>query len=159
MVRFGKQRLVSLIVVLAAVLGLPALVWGPTADAATSGSCSGYRTWSDTVTDFNGQPVGLLSVYYSPANGGTNSACFRHANRTVGVYYTTWVTIYLCAETSGNGSYGCSVVTSQTDSGYYKSFAGPVSVNGTAQYCVVVEGGIAMDHFYSRISPRVGCPN
>ncbi|QIK72455.1 hypothetical protein G7070_09480 [Propioniciclava coleopterorum] len=134
----------------------------PTADAAAN--CTGSLTGSFAVHSTRGDKIGELDVYYSSANGGTNSACMRHSNRLWGVKSATGVQIAKCRSFTG-GCSGVSFTDAGSQTGSYSYYAGPVKVTGTASRCVTVRGyvtepgkssrGIQVDNVGCRANPTV----
>jgi hypothetical protein len=122
-----------------ATLGAVGLVAAGPAQAATS--CSGTVTYSGTVSRA-GSAIGELVIYYNTSNGGTNSACFYHRGVSYGVTALTGVQIGRCSQRSGEGKTCDFVALSTPDEGDYYSYAGPVGVTGTANYCVSAKGWI-----------------
>ena len=115
----------------------------------------GYKT----IYGSNGEAVAELVVYYSLANGSTNTVCMRHLNDAHGKKLEPGVRIWKC------GSYYNCRTVDPYGSGWAasdeSSYAGPVSVTGTASRCVAVHG--YMIDPYNRVSCRervlmnVGC--
>ncbi|MDO5103669.1 MAG: hypothetical protein Q4D91_12370 [Lautropia sp.] len=118
---------------LVAALGLASVA--PT--EAQAQSCSGNLIKSFPINSpKNGEQIGALDVYYSKRNGGTNTACMRHHNKTWGEGLETRVAIQRC-----DGYYDCDTAGPwKNDGGHYKYYAGPVFVSGTRKNCVAVRG-------------------
>ncbi|MFF7865364.1 hypothetical protein ACFZCT_02715 [Streptomyces qaidamensis] len=115
------------------------------AQAATS--CSGTVTHSQPIKiPGRSTVVGELTIYYNSSNGGTNSACFYHRGPSYGVAAETYVAIYRCAQTSGEGQMCRNTTAGDIDDGKYAYQAGPVGVTGTANYCVGAQGWIEWEH-------------
>ncbi|MET7525366.1 hypothetical protein ACFYSJ_33745 [Streptomyces sp. NPDC005248] len=129
---FSRRALVIL-TTLASLIGANLLISTP-AQAATS--CSGTVTSRESFSYPGEGVVGELTIYYNSSNGGTNSACFYHRGQSYGVAVNTYVSIFRCSQTSGEGQTCKNVTGGNTDSGKYASYAGPVGVTGTANYCV-----------------------
>jgi hypothetical protein len=135
-----RRSLASTCVALLAAAGFSVLA-APAASAATS--CSGTITYDQTYY-INGNPVAELTIYYNSTNGGTNSACLYHRGGYYGVARQTSVQIHRCAQRSPGS--GCNITaSSRTDTGNFAYQAGPVGVTGTANYCVMAEGYMALN--------------
>ncbi|SDD01464.1 hypothetical protein [Actinokineospora iranica] len=150
------RSVLTLVMALVAFGGITAVSALPAQASTAAISCSG------SVTDRFAHPSGLgeLVIYYNSTNGGTNSACFYHRGAAAGVAAPTYVIIHRCAETSGEGG-PCTIrATGGPDSGNFSSYAGPVGVTGTANYCVAAYGHIDWRGTrYALNSGRQGCPN
>ncbi|WNO66223.1 hypothetical protein OG830_21250 [Streptomyces sp. NBC_00121] len=136
--RFSRRALVIL-TTLASLIGANLLISTP-AQAATS--CSGTVTHRQSFSYPGEGVIGELTIYYNSSNGGTNSACFYHRGQSYGVAANTYVAIYRCSQTSGEGNECHNVTAGTPDEGRYASYAGPVGVTGTANYCVGAIGWI-----------------
>ncbi|MFI8890060.1 hypothetical protein [Streptomyces paradoxus] len=129
---------------LAALMGANLFASAP-AQAATS--CSGTVTHSQPIKiPGTSTVVGELTIYYNSSNGGTNSACFYHRGPSYGVAAKTYVGIYRCAQTSGEGQTCRNTTPGDIDEGNFAYQAGPVGVTGTANYCVGAQGWIVWEH-------------
>ncbi|WP_409470910.1 hypothetical protein [Streptomyces sp. HC307] len=112
----------------------------PTASAAGYG-CSGNLIDTYNVKTSSVVKYGVVYLYYSTADGGTNCAV------TVDTYFGTSTTKHMaifigrCAAGSTPGS-ACSQDQYTSDSGNYTWYAGPRSVTGTANRCVTLNGVI-----------------
>ncbi|WP_394616326.1 hypothetical protein JNUCC0626_42760 [Lentzea sp. JNUCC 0626] len=120
---------------------------------AQAGSCSGSVTYQRSVGG-----VGQLKIFYS---NGSNSACFYHIGAAAGKAAETYVEIYKCVETSGEGNPNCTYTSFDSDGpGNWKEYAGPVGVSGTANVCVAAFGYIVWGGAVHAVdSGRQGCPN
>ncbi|MGW6647448.1 hypothetical protein [Streptomyces iakyrus] len=138
------RRALVLLASLAALMSANLLAPTP-AQAATS--CSGTVTHSQPIKiPGRSTVVGELTIYYNSSNGGTNSACFYHRGPSYGVAAKTYVAIYRCAQTSGEGQTCRNTTAGDIDEGKYSYQAGPVGVTGTANYCVGAQGWIEWEH-------------
>lgn len=108
------------------------------ADAATLATCSGTR--QEHLPVMSGSTVvGYVDLYYSSANNGTNCVRTVSAGPSAGVTKFMLAKVYRC--TGGAGSTNCSdggggFDRRDEDKGRFASYAGPVSVTGTAGRCV-----------------------
>jgi hypothetical protein len=125
-------------------------------EAAASTTCSGTITWASSLKK---EPRAQLVIYYNSSNGGTNSACMRHAGSLYGKAMHTEVEISRCERGSDPGDVVCSPdKTSRTDKGNFKYYAGPVGVTGTKTRCVTAWGTIEKGKTFIRIdSENEGC--
>lgn len=143
--------------VLGALAMLLAVVAPAQADVgAAAYSCSGSNTYTGSVGN-----VGQLKIFYSSANGGTNTACFYHIGAAAGKVARTFVEVARCAENSGEGNAVCTYKSWDSDGpGNWKELAGPVGVTGTKNVCVAAHGWIEWGGYrYGVASGRQGCPN
>ncbi|MDO0934664.1 hypothetical protein QQY66_24380 [Streptomyces sp. DG2A-72] len=133
-----RKTMSTLFATLALFIG--GLVMAPTASAAGYG-CSGNLIDTYDVKTSGGVKYGVVYLYYSTANGGTNCAV------TVDTYFGTSTTKHMaifigrCAAGSVEGQ-SCSQDQYTSDSGRYTSYAGPRSVTGAASRCVTLNGVI-----------------
>ncbi|MGW1711407.1 hypothetical protein ACWCP8_39780 [Streptomyces sp. NPDC002206] len=133
-----RKTIAAFIGTLALFLG--GVVMAPTAGAAGYG-CSGNLIDTYDVKTSNGVKYGVVYLYYSTANGGTNCAV------TVDTYFGTStskdMSIFIgrCAAGSSAGS-SCFQDQYTSDTGNYSWYAGPRSVTGTANRCVTLNGVI-----------------
>ncbi|GGM78150.1 hypothetical protein GCM10011609_12410 [Lentzea pudingi] len=121
-------------------------------DIGTAASCGGSETYKASVGG-----VGQLKIFYS---GGSNNACFYHIGAAAGKAAETFVDIYKCTETSGEGQAGCTFSQYDSDGpGNWQSYAGPATVTGTANVCVLATGYIKWGgKIHEVYSGRQGCP-
>ncbi|MGW6446135.1 hypothetical protein [Lentzea sp. NPDC055074] len=143
--------------VLGALAMLLAVVAPARADVgAAAFSCSGSNTYTGSAGG-----VGQLKIFYSSANGGTNTACYYHIGAAAGVPAQTYVLIERCAETSGEGVKSCTTTALDEDGpGDWSKLAGPVGVVNTARVCVRAYGFILWNGVFREVdSGRQGCPN
>lgn len=136
------------------------------ATSAQAANCTGTLIRSFPVYSTSKDKIGSLDVYYSSANGGTNSACMRHQGRLWGVATQTGVQIAKCSSYYNcNGKYWFN----NGDHGKYGYYAGATSVTGTASRCVAVGGyvtdprtGLSRGVWYENVGcagkPRVHVP-
>ncbi|MER8073138.1 hypothetical protein ABTZ59_33250 [Streptomyces sp. NPDC094034] len=133
------RRAISVLSAVFAML-IGGIAFAPTASAAGYG-CSGNLIDSYDVRTDGGTKWGVAYLYYSTANGGTNCAA------VVDTYWGTGTTKLMVANiwrcTAGTQPGGTCYIDQQShDDGYYTSYAGPVSVTGTANRCIHVDGTI-----------------
>ncbi|MET7675684.1 hypothetical protein [Streptomyces seoulensis] len=113
------------------------IAFAPTASAAGYG-CSGNLIDTYPAKTTGGTQYGVVQLYYSTANGGTNCAVLIDTYFGSGVAKSMNVGIYRCVAgtTAGGNCDGKNFDLHQLDSGTYTSYAGPVSVTGTSSRCI-----------------------
>ncbi|MEU6918920.1 hypothetical protein [Streptomyces olindensis] len=133
------RRAISLLSA-AFVMLVGGIAFAPTASAAGYG-CSGNLIDTYSVKTDGGTKWGVLNLYYSTANGGTNCAAVVDTYWGTGTTKLMVVNIWKCrAGTTPGGT--CLIDQQDHDSGNFSSYAGPVSVTGTASRCIHVDGTI-----------------
>ncbi|MDX3656090.1 hypothetical protein PV646_02115 [Streptomyces sp. ID05-26A] len=123
-------------------------------DFSAAATCSGNGgTFKKSVGG-----VGELRIDFS---GGSNTACFHHIGAAANKPAETAVEIFKCTQTSGEGQLGCTYTAYDSDGpGNWSQFAGPATVTGTSNVCVLATGYIKWGgRTYSVDSGRQGCPN
>lgn len=130
--------------------------------AASCGSGTLIQSYPLYSKVYPSTKIAELDIYYSTANGGTNTGCLVHVGAAWGVALDTGVFIWKCAS-----YYNCNGVDpfgggwNAGDAGTYAYYTGPVSVTGTASRCVALRGHV-LDPYnrlsYSEIvATGVGC--
>ncbi|MFF7447570.1 MULTISPECIES: hypothetical protein [unclassified Streptomyces] len=131
-----RKTISTMLAALALFIG--GLVMAPTASAAGYG-CSGNLIDTYDVKTSNGVKYGVVYLYYSTADGGTNCAV------TVDTYFGTrkHMAIFIdrCAAGSVAGR-SCASDQYDSDSGNYITYAGPRQVTGSANRCIKLNGVI-----------------
>ena len=117
---------------LLALVAMASVMTVSTPAAQAAGSCSGTIIYSQVQSS----GLGELVIYYSSANGGTNSACFYHRGAAYGRAAETMVQIYRCERPNNEGAHCTPDGARDTDSGNFSYQAGPVGVTGVASRCV-----------------------
>lgn len=140
---------------LVAALGLTAFAPAE-AEAAGCGAKGNLIKYFPINSPTRGEQIGSLNVYYSKDNGGTNTACVFHYNRTWGEGLKTLASIRRCGS-----YYDCNrVETPVKDEGHYQYYAGPVRVTNTRRNCVSVYAALE-DRYSDRVAvvsaENVGC--
>jgi len=122
-------------------------------EALAKASCSGTITWASSLKR---EPQ---VIHYNSSNGGTNSACMRHAGSTYGKAMHTEVEISRCEPgyDERDDEY-FDDKTSRSDKDDFKYHAGPVGVTGTKNRCVTAWGTMEKGKTFIRIDSEVeGC--
>jgi hypothetical protein len=147
-------HLVSITALLGAFIVVGQIAAAP--EASATASCSGRITWASSLKK---EPRAQLVIYYNSSNGGTNSACMRHAGSTYGKAMHTEVEISRCEPGYDESDNYCFTdKTSRTDKGNFKYYAGPVGVTGTKSRCVTAWGTMEKGNTFIRIdSDAEGC--
>ncbi|MER5682243.1 hypothetical protein [Streptomyces sp. NPDC002205] len=94
------------------------------------------------VRTSGGTKYGVINLYYSTANGGTNCAVVVDTYWGTGTTKNMIANIWKCKAGTTPGGSTCPIDTQDNDNGYYSSYAGPVTVTGTAPRCISVWGTI-----------------
>ncbi|MFD6193630.1 hypothetical protein [Streptomyces sp. NPDC060275] len=119
------------------------IAFAPNASAAASAyGCSGNLVGTYDVRTGGGTKYGVINVYYSSANGGTNCAAVVDTYWGTGTTKNMIASIWKCKAGTVPGGGTCSIDTQDNDNGYYSWYAGPVTVTGTASRCISVWGTI-----------------
>ncbi len=140
----SPKKLIKAMFLVGAML-LASLVFGfaTPSSASASESCSGALIYHQALgaSGKTGSTIAYIDVFYSSANGGTNTACLNKSGDLYAVKSKTEITIQRCGS-----YYRCpSTVRGeprQSDAGQFSYYAGPVSVTGTRSRCVQVWGSV-----------------
>lgn len=93
----------------------------------------------------NGEHIASVDIYYSEANGGTNTACLNY--RQLRHHRKLWGVINIIRCSSKNHCDELDRNTERQDYGRFSQYAGPVKVTGTRNRCVAVAATIQDPNF------------
>jgi hypothetical protein len=133
-----------------AVATFAAAAAAPPAHAA-DGTCGGNLIFTKAIKDDKDRKLGELNVYFNPANGN-NCARTVHSDRTWGQAMRTTVALNRCYKGIGPGDpcFFDPDKDERHDTGSFKYFAGPVSINAENR-CIWAIGWIK--GFYASTRP------
>lgn len=131
------KRMASIVASLVTITG--GLIASAPAASASGYGCSGSEVSHYNL--YNGSTLwGVTHLYYSTSAGGTNCAVTvdTHFGSSSAKYMG--VHLYLCRAGTTAGTPFCNWDVGDTQDAFYYTYAGPVTITGTAGRCIEIGG-------------------